>query len=159
MFKLCLLILLLVPGYFSQLYNVQKIWLFSQAQYGGNVPVDKNGKQVQNYSLQLKCYIETGKNQQMANWQQAYLNGNKYKVTILPIDLDSVLVGIKINTRSPIFLKPNVHTKLVQLELTLVGRSGKSNKAKFELEGIINKKHVSFYSNEPLIELSPLLMP
>jgi hypothetical protein len=154
-----LVLLFFVPLFWSQpKYQVQKIWLFSKTQYSGNVPKDADGKELKGYTTSLLCFLEVSKSHSSPAWQTAYFDANKYLVSMVPIAQDSVIAGSAKNTNTPIVIKAAPGTRLVQLNLTDQGNYKGAKTQGFVLEGILNKKHVHLKSNEPIIELSPVLM-
>jgi len=161
MSRFCLQIFLLLSSFFysGPKYGVQKIWLFSKVQYFGNVPVNPNGNQLKGYQFTLTCYLKICKKLESPDWQTAYFNGNRYKVNILPITQDSVIVGTLKNTHSIIVIKDSSGTKLVQLILTKQTNIHNVIMVGFELEGTLNNNNVHLESNECVVELSPSIMP
>jgi len=145
--------------YAAPKYGVQKIWLFSKVRYSGNVPRLANKKPADGAATTLVCYLKISKNIESPDWQTAYIYGNEYGVKILPVTQDSVIIGTAKDTHSAIVIKAGPDSKLVQLVLIQRGKIEKPEAWGFILDGTLNGKDVYIRSNEPMVELSPDLMP
>jgi hypothetical protein len=151
---------LLLPFFCVQKeYHAEKIWLFSKIQYPGNVSVDRNGKRLQKHPTKLFCYLKVSRKIESPNWQTAIIYGNDYAVEAVPVNQDSVIVGTLKNTNSAVTIKAGAQSKIIQLVLTQQRESEKPEAWKFVLNGTLNGKAVYIRSNEPLVELSPDMMP
>ncbi|MCO5949744.1 hypothetical protein [Mucilaginibacter flavidus] len=158
MAKYLLFILVVSSSCLALKYQGQKIWLFSKTQYMGNAPVDRDGKAVKGYTETLLCFIEISKNKQSPAWQTAWYKGVKYSVNILQVNQDSVIIGRIKNAKTTFVIKPGLETKLIRLELTEQGNFNAPKANGFVLEGILNNKQVYVTSDEPAVELAPVLM-
>ncbi len=139
--------------------HIKKIWLFSKTQYSGNIPKSAAGQPSRGYTQRLIVYIEISKTDESPQWQSVYINDEKHVVNMLPVGADSVQMGPAKNSRVPIVLKAASGNKLVLLEVAANENINITSQITFELEGLLNKKQVHFKSNEPVVELSPALMP
>jgi len=140
-------------------YHVQKIWLFTQTQYSGNVPVNRNGAHLRSNPVLLICYLKISRKNKSPDWETAIIGGNKYMVASEQVNDDSVAVGTLKDTHLPVTIKACADSKLVRLTLTLPGKIEKSEAWQIQLKGTLNGKSVYIRSNEPTVELSPDLMP
>ena len=140
-----------------QQYHVKKIWLFSKTNYSGNVPVGQHGNQLKTDSSTLLCYIEEAKGVQLPSWQTAYIYGNKYAITVLPVNQDSLTVGTLKNTSSSLMIRAGTGCELVQLMLIRREKIEKPEAWKIILSGTLDHKAVYARSNELVAELSPVL--
>lgn len=158
MAKYLLFMLVISSSCLALKYQAQKVWLFSKTEYPGNAPAGRDGKVLKGYTETLLCFLEVSKNKQEPAWQTAWYKGVKYAVNILQVNQDSVILSQAKNSRTNIVIKPHADTKLIQLELTAQGSSKAPNTAGLVLEGLLNEKQVYLTSNEPAIELAPVLM-
>jgi hypothetical protein len=158
MAKSLLLILFFSSSCLILKYQAQKIWLFSRTQYSGNAPVDRDGKALKGYTETLSCFLEISKNKPSPAWQTAWYKGVKYSVNVLPANQDSVVIGRAKNSKNIVVIKPGAEKKLIQLELTEQGNFKAPKAAGFVLEGVLDKKQVHLTSDEPAVELAPVLM-
>ena len=158
MAKYLLFMLVISSSCLALKYQGQKIWVFSKTQYMGNAPVDKDGKAAKGYIETLSCFVEISKNKPSPAWQTAWYKGVKYSVNTLPISQDSVIIGPTKNAKTPFVIKPAAETKLIQLELTEQGNFKAPKANGFVLEGVLNNKQVYITSDEPAVELAPVLM-
>jgi hypothetical protein len=159
MMKILLLSSLILFAAAGQEYHAQKIWLFSKIQYPGNVPVKSNGTQLMVNPLRIICYLKISKKQAMPDWQTANIYGKNYAVQDEQVNQDSVIIGTLKNTDSTIVIKGSNDGKLVQLVLTPKGEIEKPEAWPVILIGTLNGKPVYMRSKEPLVELSPEMMP
>jgi hypothetical protein len=159
MMKVLLLALLLPLCCVQQEYHPEKIWLFSKVEYTGNIPADRNGKHLLNRPVKLVCYLRVGNKIKVPDWQTALIYGNQYSVEAMPVTGDSVAVGTLKNSQSAVNIKAGSGSKLVQLVFTLQGKIEKPEAWQFILNGTLNGKSVYIRSNDPMVELSPDLMP
>lgn len=140
-------------------YHVDKIWLFSKVQYPGNVPVNRDGKQLLVRSSKLICYIKLGRKKEAPDWQTAFICGNRYSVEAVPVTQDSIAVGALKNSSTYVTVKADTGARLVQLVFTKQGKIEKPEAWQFILNGTLNGKPVYLRSNDPIVELQPDLMP
>jgi len=159
MMKVFLFALLLPMCSVQQEYHPEKIWLFSKVEYTGNIPADRNGKHLQNRPVKLFCYLKVSKKIKAPDWQTALIYGNQYSVEVMPVTEDSVAVGTLKDSQSAVTIKADSGSKLVQLVFTLQGKIEKPEAWQFILNGTLNGKSVYIRSNEPMVELSPDMMP
>ena len=158
MAKYLLFMLVISSSCLALKYQAQKVWLFSKTEYPGNAPAERDGKVLKGYTETLLCFLEVSKNKQAPAWQTAWYKGVKYAVNILQVNQDSVILSQAKNSTTTIVIKAHADTKLIQLELTAQGSSKALSTAGFVLEGLFNEKQVYLTSNEPAIELAPVLM-
>lgn len=158
MAKSLLLLLLISSSCLALKYQAQKVWLFSKTEYMGNAPADRDGKAVKGYTETLLCFIETGKHNPSPAWQAAWYKGARYSVKALPANQDSVIMGRAKNSKDNIVIKPGAGMQLVQLELKGQGNFKAPKANGFVLEGVLNNKQVYLTSDEPAVELAPVLM-
>lgn len=138
-------------------YQAQKVWLFSRTTYMGNMPADRDGRVLNAYTETLSCFLEIPSNSHTPEWQAAWYKGLKYSVNILQLNRDSVNIGRAKNARNIIAIKPGRGMKLIQLQLTAQGDFKAPKVAGFVLEGVLDKKMVYLTSDEPPVELAPVL--
>jgi hypothetical protein len=157
MAKSLLLFIFITSSCLTLKYQAQKVWLFSKTTYMGNAPANRDGKALNAHSETLSCFLETGSNSESPEWQTAWYKGVKYAVNVLQINQDSVIIGRAKNARNIIVIKPGQGIKLIQLQLTAQGDFKAPKAAGFVLAGVLNKKTVYLTSDEPPVELAPVL--
>jgi hypothetical protein len=140
-------------------YHVQEIWLFTKKQIAGNIPVDRNGRHLQDESALLFIYLKISRKAECPNWETAYINGKQYTVTVMPLSQDSVSVGTLKGTNLPLTIKAGPNGKLIQLMLTPNVKIEKPEAGSLLLNGTFRGKSVYLRSSESAIELTPDLMP
>lgn len=141
-------------------FHIKNIWLYTEAQYNGNVPVNKgNRTATANASTKLKCFIIVEKGQPSPTWETAEFGNRKYTVSALVMAQDSVVVGLRKDTKEPVVIKTTADSQLIQLTLEPTGDVEPSEVLEFVLSGTFNHKRVQVaLSNQP-IELTPVFMP
>ena len=159
MMKVILLTFLLPFFCVPKEFHAQRVWLFSKTQYSGNVPRMPGGQQAKGYTSSLICFLEIKKGSTAPVWQSAYFNHIKYTIEAEPVNQDSVVIGTLKNTNTPAVVKTTAACRLIQLNLTEEDQGGKVETKVFTLKGKMNKTAVFLKSNEPVVELSPALMP
>jgi hypothetical protein len=142
----------------QQQYNIKRIYLFSKTQYQGNIHRNPDGSTGKGYNKILMCFIEVDKHKPAPDWHAAYFDGYKYTVNIVPLNQDSVLVGNSLNTHQTIVIKSITAGQLLQLGLTINEKCKNPDTKGFVLEGTLNNKRVYYKTDEPVIELAPVLM-
>jgi hypothetical protein len=144
-------------------FHAEKVWLFSKKQYGGNTPIHKPGGQPKGPLTILLCFLEVKKGESVPTWNTATLNGNKFNVTTDEVTgamkQDSVVAGVLKDSQTPAVVRPHAGYWLISLSLMSEGADGKANDEPFILTGKIGKKEVILKSNEPVVELTPVMMP
>jgi len=103
-------------------------------------------------------FVEVAKDARTADWQSVSIKGNKYAVSVVAVKEDSVFVGTEKTTKAPIWLKPAPGNKLIKLEPTPASEPVAADSGVF-LEGVADKKRVTFKYDQPIVQLSPVLMP
>ena len=144
-------------------FKAEKVWLFSKKQYGGNTPIRKPGEQPKGPLTMLLCFLEVKKGEPVPTWNTANLNGAKFNVTADEVTettkRDSVVAGVLKDSQTAAVVKPHAGYWLISLSLVSDGADGKGNDEPFILTGKIGKKEVILKSNEPVVELTPVMMP
>jgi hypothetical protein len=159
MTKILLLTLLLPFFCVLQDFHVKRIWLFSKTEYSGNVPRLPGGQSAKGITKKLFCYIEVGKDQLIPQWQTAYFNGISYSVNPAQTSRDSMAVGAENKTKMAIVLKPASGNKIIQLIFNLKPAGTIIKSDGLVLNGTFNNSPVHLKSAEPVIELTPDMMP
>jgi len=159
MMKVLLLLFFLSFSCAQTEYHVKKIWLFSKTQYTGTVPVNRNGKQLQTHPVKIICYLKISSKNELPDWQTAFVYGNQYSIDAELPNRDSVAVGTLKNSNSVVTIKAGAGFALLKLMFTPQGKIEKPEAWQFILNGTLNGKPVYIRSNDPIVELSPDLMP
>ena len=155
-----LLFAFLLPFFCGQTeFHVEKVWLFSKRQYTGNVPTGAPGKQLKGPSYLILCFLEIKKGAQTPVWETAYLGGNKFSVKEEPMNQDSIVTGTIKDSKTMAVIRPDRDCQIIHLILT--GESGdvKTKNDGFTVKGKMGNQDVVLKSKEPVVELSPDLMP
>jgi hypothetical protein len=144
----------------EQDYLVKKIWLFSQTVYNGNVSKSPNGGHGKGNSKKMLCYVEVFSDKPMPQWQTAIIYGQQYAVQVVPVNQDSVAVGVLKKTNSPVVIKAGTGSKLVQLVLTNPVKTENTSAWPVILSGGTPHGTTAYtWSKEPVVELADEMMP
>jgi hypothetical protein len=139
-------------------YQIKKAWVFSEVRNPGMIPKMQPGMPQVGPTTIYLCFVEVAKDARTADWQSVSIKGNKYAVTAVAVKEDSVFVGTEKTTKAPIWLKPTAGNKLIKLEQTPTNEAAAADTCIF-LEGVADKKRMTFKYDQPIIQLSPVLMP
>jgi len=140
-------------------FHAEKVWLFSKKQYGGNVPVRIPGQPPKGPTSLLLCFLEFKKGDPVPVWDSAHLNGGKFKIVTQSVSQDSVVAGTLQDTKIQAVIKPHAGYQVINLLLEREGDDGKAKDERFTLKGHSGTREQVLQSKEPVVELTPDLMP